>query len=350
MSKKSKSSVLNMIERERHRVAANVTQESEWTQHEPNNGLGRMFIVMLLIHVFVIGGIILYDFVGDSSSSSKPSALQRSSATTATRPAATALAPSLPTPASSITTSSSHLVVSHDTLDSIAAQHSVDKAALITLNQLDKNGGTTIQPGVRLALPPPTAAAPATVPAKVPAAIPVTPTNVAALVPVANSISPPPAPTPAPEPKLLTVTRPLSTPAAITKNEAPAPARQAPPAATKTIAKQANEEPRRTIAPQPRPVPTPSATRRALENDERKAPVVKKQAEEPPSKKATPTKKPTEVASTKKSTSGTRITMAKGDTLYSLSRKHKVSLEALQKANNIKDPTRLAPGRALVIP
>ena len=42
--------------------------------------------------------------------------------------------------------------------------------------------------------------------------------------------------------------------------------------------------------------------------------------------------------------------MGKGDTIYSLARKYKVSPDALQKANNIKDPTRLAPGRALVIP
>jgi hypothetical protein len=42
-----------------------VTDEGEWNQHEPNSGMARMFVVMLLIHVVLIGGIIVYDFMGD---------------------------------------------------------------------------------------------------------------------------------------------------------------------------------------------------------------------------------------------------------------------------------------------
>jgi hypothetical protein len=58
--------LLNLMdgERHRHRVAL-VTEEGEWNQHEPNSGMARMFVVMLLIHVVLIGGIIVYDFMGD---------------------------------------------------------------------------------------------------------------------------------------------------------------------------------------------------------------------------------------------------------------------------------------------
>jgi len=42
--------------------------------------------------------------------------------------------------------------------------------------------------------------------------------------------------------------------------------------------------------------------------------------------------------------------LAKGDTLYSVARKYKVSSEALAAANAIADPTKLRPGQKLLIP
>lgn len=42
--------------------------------------------------------------------------------------------------------------------------------------------------------------------------------------------------------------------------------------------------------------------------------------------------------------------LAKGDTLYSVARKYKVSSEALAAANEIADPTKLRPGQKLLIP
>ncbi|TDU64245.1 LysM domain-containing protein [Prosthecobacter fusiformis] len=65
MSKKKKDKLLlNLLEGERykHRVAM-VTDEGAFNQHEPNSNMARMFVVMLLIHVVVIGGIIIYDFM-----------------------------------------------------------------------------------------------------------------------------------------------------------------------------------------------------------------------------------------------------------------------------------------------
>jgi hypothetical protein len=67
-TKKSKkdSLIIKLIDgdRHKHRVAL-VTDEGEWNQHEPNTGMARMFVVMLLIHVVLIGGIIVYDFMGE---------------------------------------------------------------------------------------------------------------------------------------------------------------------------------------------------------------------------------------------------------------------------------------------
>jgi murein DD-endopeptidase MepM/ murein hydrolase activator NlpD len=42
--------------------------------------------------------------------------------------------------------------------------------------------------------------------------------------------------------------------------------------------------------------------------------------------------------------------LAKGDTLYSVARKYKVSYDALAAANSISDPTKLRPGQKLLIP
>ena len=46
---------------------------------------------------------------------------------------------------------------------------------------------------------------------------------------------------------------------------------------------------------------------------------------------------------------GSTIEVAQGDTLYKLSRKHKVSLAALMAANNLQNPT-IKPGQKLIIP
>ncbi|HCO48758.1 MAG TPA: hypothetical protein DIT55_04800, partial [Spirochaetaceae bacterium] len=43
-------------------------------------------------------------------------------------------------------------------------------------------------------------------------------------------------------------------------------------------------------------------------------------------------------------------TLAKGETLYAISRKYKVSYEALAAANGITDPTKLRIGTILIIP
>lgn len=63
MKKKNKL-LLNLVESNKHRHhVAMVNHEAEWNQHESNSGMARMFLIMLLIHVVVIGGIIVYDWM-----------------------------------------------------------------------------------------------------------------------------------------------------------------------------------------------------------------------------------------------------------------------------------------------
>lgn len=47
---------------------------------------------------------------------------------------------------------------------------------------------------------------------------------------------------------------------------------------------------------------------------------------------------------------GATHTIRKGDTLYSLARKHKTTVKTLMATNGIKDPTKLRPGQRIVIP
>lgn len=84
---KNESLLLRLIDgdRHKHRVAL-VTDEGEWNQHEPNTGMARMFVVMLLIHVVLIGGIIIYDFMGEEETPPRPSRRPRVPAPRMARP------------------------------------------------------------------------------------------------------------------------------------------------------------------------------------------------------------------------------------------------------------------------
>jgi membrane-bound lytic murein transglycosylase D len=85
---------------------------------------------------------------------------------------------------------------------------------------------------------------------------------------------------------------------------------------------------------------TPSAARSALDKEARKtsATVTQKKAE------------PTKPAPAKKTASSSRHTVSKGDTVYGIARRYKVSEKALMQANGITNPNALRLGKALVIP
>lgn len=346
--KKKKADLLrNLLGAEKHRhQVATITEEGEWNQHEPNGGMARVFVVMLLLHVFLIGGIILYDFIGTDEGVSQASHSIVSAATTS----AAAVAPI----ASSVNVTPAptgewemYEVKSGDSLPNIAAKLGVDESALVKLNALD--GSVSLQPHSWLrvpnekiaepakmatiaALPPLSASAPAIPAAPAAPAAPVeeaTPAapapegfkpmdaslpDVAALSAAADAVDQPPV---APQP--------TATPLTV---DTPPPA----PVVEKKVAVE-SPVPRATAVPKPAPVPPPSVAARKPEP----APAPKTEPAVVRKPDATPSKSRSH-------------TVSKGDTLYSMSRKYGVSVSAIQKANNIKDPTSVREGAKLIIP
>ncbi len=328
MSKKPKPSVLNMIERERHRVAAAITREQDWDQPEPNNGLARMFVIMLLIHVFVIGGIIIYDFVGGDST---PKASQaggtispaRSTAKVASVPAAVPLTTqaSLAAPrteAASQPASAAKAETSAPAVAKAPESKPVPKA-------LPLSSDTVMAPG----------AAPAST----------KPVTVAA----ASTTSPRFNDSEADSPKT----------AAHTVADQP-PATEKAHASTSEKPKAAStDKPAAASSSRPSPVPTPSSAIRSLNADSKpsssttsKANKKKEDADAPPAKsrKKDDAESPPSKKSKGDSHGSNKHTVTKGDTFYKLARRYKVSEEALMKANNIKNTNGLVLGKTITIP
>lgn len=347
MSKKQNAPLMSLGDRERLRVAATVTQETDWPQSEPNQGLARMFVIMLLVHIVVIGGVIIYDFIGEPAESKPVTASNKAkpATTTSNAPSATAkvssvappviketpVAPPAPTPAPTVPVASAITTVPVDSLlPANAPTTTLDTAAVIAAVPTPA-GTTPVRKAEPLYSAPvnQTAAIPQPEPAKmvsVPLAAAVTEKPAApATVKVESS---PPAPA-----KVVTQTTTVKAdPPARTKekSEGTAPVQRAVSMGT-----------------QPKPVPTPSAARKALEGDNRRStastPVTTR-------KKATEDAPPAPKKPTAKSSAGKTHTVAKGDTVYSIARRYKVSEDAVMKMNGIKNAGNLRIGKALVIP
>lgn len=374
-------------DRYQHRVAL-VTDEGEWNQHEPNTGMARMFVVMLLIHVVLIGGIIVYDFMGDDEApvqtivQSTRGQAGASGLPQASQEVLNAQASAVAHPDAE---STPYTVVSGDSIRSIAEKHGTSEEKIIQLNRLDK--GIQIEPGTLLNVPaqPVPSAVPvdrATAlamtrqssletkgelvkPENAPASIAAVASPLSLLVPgeparISNSLGAaaeaPAIATPASEsgesqqiigrvnPEAIAALANANAEAEkalalanesppVSKTEAeppPAPKRESKPAAP--------QEAKKTVA-KPQPVPTPSQ-------------MTKRLADAPPAPKPT-TKKSTKDTPPKpvvtKAASKTHI-VAAGETLYRLSRKYAVPMSAIQKANNIKNPDAMREGMKLIIP
>ena len=305
--KKKKGSALldNLLggERRRHQVAM-ITEEGEWNQHESNSGMARVFVVMLLIHVVLIGSIIIYDFVGTDASAPAPAPVatkptQDPHELSATPPPSTLPETSVASPPSTgIPSEGTYVVKSGDSLPSIVAQTGVDRAELIALNGLDSENASPA-PQTLLKLPAKKEAEPKRV-AQV-KAFPqpdATPEN----TPPANAVVPALA-------DALSAT--VETP---TVAETPVVAAETPPSPPVEIPAPAAEAPKPPVVVEKTPEIAPKAP--------------------PPAAPAT----------------AKTHTIEKGDTLYSLSRKYGVSVAAISKANNITDATKIQLGAQLKIP
>ncbi|WP_395744054.1 LysM peptidoglycan-binding domain-containing protein [Prosthecobacter sp.] len=388
--------LLNLMdgERHRHRVAL-VTEEGEWNQHEPNSGMARMFVVMLLIHVVLIGGIIIYDFMGDDE---KP----QQAATQAAR--ALSSSSGLPTTAPEVVTAQAKAAAdtaqydnyemrSGDSIKSIAAKFGSTEAEITKLNMIDK--GLQIGPGTMLRVP--RQAVPSAIPVnpktlkpmvateEVPKAVPVVrdqppapntkvpseavkpsdaPASLSAATMTPISLVAPKEAPPATTSLVAAADTPATAPTPAANVSAALPAPKKPNAVAQmqeTLAKAEAEKP---VAVRPRdrdePKPVAKAEPKPLAKPTPVPPptqMLKKIAETPaaPKKdKAEPAKKTTTAESppkpVAKATAARTHILKSGETLYRLASKYGVSVAAIQKANNIKNPNAMRDGMKLVIP
>jgi LysM repeat protein len=401
-TKKSKkdSLIIKLIDgdRHKHRVAL-VTDEGEWNQHEPNTGMARMFVVMLLIHVVLIGGIIVYDFMGEEESPAQ-TITQAARAQTSSSGLPQASQEVINAQANAVANpdndTEQYTVASGDSIRSIAEKHSTTEEKIIEMNRLDK--GIQIEPGTLLNVPkqavpsavpvdtatalamtrqsPPETQGESVRPENAPASITASESPISLLAPgesapIGNSLSAAaeapaiaaPATDAAPAQQIIGRVNPEAMAAlanaTVETEKAIAAANDAPPVtkvepepepapapAPKVEAKpEPKPEPKKVVAkPEPKPlakpnpVPTPSQ-------------MTKRLADAPPAPKAT-TKKSTKDTPPKpvaKATSKSH-TLASGETLYRLASKYGVSVAAIQKANNIKNPNAMREGMKLVIP
>ncbi len=388
--KKEKKLLLRLMdgERQRHSVAL-VTEEGEWNQHEPNSSIARMFVVMLLVHVVLIGGIIIYDFMGDEE-------VPKQSATQAARAMGGVPASGLPQASPEVVREQAQAAAdteqfdnyemrSGDSLKSIASKFSTTEEEITKLNMIDK--GLQIGPGTMLRVPK----------QAVPSAIPVDPNTLRPMAEKAIPVQDQPTVTKEPSEAVKPSDAPASLSAAMTPmsltapNEAlsvggaltaantpattPAPPQNVPvlpppakpnvvsllkesaPAARdsdKEPAKQAaKSEPKPLLRPSPVPPPTQMLKKIADSPPATKTETSKKSADTPPpaSKKAEKTKKTAETSRPAAAAKSSQAHVLKGgETLYRLSVKYGVSVSAIQKANNIKNPNALREGMKLVIP
>lgn len=132
----------------RHYVSAVENgDQADWTEREQSGNLGRVFVFLLLLHVFLIGAIVLYNIVSD-----RPKV-----------PAATGMGkapPALPDDGTDAGNGnvvkrselSEYQVRSGDTVQSIADATGATTEEIIRLNQLDQNGELYVSRRLQLPL------------------------------------------------------------------------------------------------------------------------------------------------------------------------------------------------------
>lgn len=369
-SKKEKKLLLNLIdgERHRHRVAL-VTEEGEWNQHEPNSGMARMFVVMLLVHVILIGGIIVYDFMDaeETPQQSVTQAARAMSGTSGLPQAAPDIVNAQAMAVSDVAEFDNYEMRSGDSLKSIAARFGTTEQEITELNMIDK--GLQIGPGTMLRVPKqivpsaipvdPQTLKPVAVVEDVPAVAPLQDQPPATQILPSESVKPSEAPAsisaaaltpmslvaPTEEPPAPVSLAAAADSAAALPVLAETPALPAPvnPRAVSLLQENAPVEPKAKAQPKALPKPSPVAPPSQM---------LKKIANQPPvSKKSEPVKKTVSTPPPSPRATAVRThTLQPGETLYRLSMKYGVSVDAIQKANSIKDPNTIRDGVKLLIP
>jgi LysM repeat protein len=368
-SKKEKKLLLNLIdgERHRHRVAL-VTEEGEWNQHEPNSGMARMFVVMLLVHVILIGGIIVYDFMDaeETPQQTVTQAARAMSGTSGLPQAAPDIVNAQALAVSDVAEYDNYEMRSGDSLGSIAAKFGTTEQEITELNMIDK--GLQIGPGTMLRVPkqavlsaipvdPQTLKPVAAAAEDMPVVAPLQDQPPATQIVPSEAVKPSEAPAsisaaaltpmslvaPTEEPPVPVSLAAAADSAAALPVPAETPALPAPvnPRAVSLLQENVPAEPAAKAQPKALPKPSPVAPPSQM---------LKKIASQPPATKKTEPVKKTVPAPAPKAAGLRSHTLQPGETLYRLSMKYGVSVDAIQKANSIKDPNSIRDGVKLMIP
>jgi LysM repeat protein len=366
MKKKTDRLIVKLTESEKHKHnVAMVNEEEEWNRHEPNSGMGRMFFVMLLIHVIVIGGIIIYDWL-NGGEDAPISSLSTGGSTAAT---------SLPPPALNAADVAAQIPIencatyewrSGDSIASVAKKLGVSEDVLIKMNMLDK--GTQLEANSIIRYPkqpvvkalgvsvagadgmPPVAAPPelSIAAAEVPMALTVPGEQTFSFQPtIVDELAPTPGTTNtafvAPS---VQQSPPLGVASGATGDSLKASSaiiQDAPPAAMPVVK---TETPK--VEHTPAKVETkkaPKLTARA-EDEVPKAIPVKRYTPPAVADKPVAKRKSNDVPAAKLKS----YTVKPNETLYGIASRHGVTVKALQDANKITRPELLRDGMKLVIP
>ncbi len=349
--------------RERMHVAATVTQEKAWPVSEPNQGLARMFVIMLLVHVVIIGGIIIYDFVSEPADnqikvSNKPSTTSKNTAPAPLPNVAGTPAEPSSQGASAAPAAAAIVSAASQPTAAPASVPAPPRATIVEAAPSSVERITTSEPAPqKVTATPVIKENPLPAPSLIPSNL--TSSNM-------TVVDLPPAPVPDVKSQPIV---PPPPPAARSASEPPKPAKATQSARTDSTPPATDS--RRAVpvaAKELKPVPTPSDARRELREDRTPAPAPKKTTTSTPPapKKAAETKAPatartktpepakaTPKAAAKATTSkasGSKHTVGKGETIYSIARKYKITEEALMRMNGIKNPNSLQIGKTLIIP
>lgn len=324
----------------RHYVAT-VDTETEWNEDRPQPGRtsNRLFLFLLLFHIFLIGSVVLYNLVSERP---KPVFVE---ITNPPRKSATGKPPVVPAKQDAngnvITAAKHDETVEHrvalgESLKSIADVYGATQDEISAMNHFDST--TQLAVGSVLRVPKPKAKPavsiipeglrPALAEAKIVSVQTTTGPKTAAIFSAAE-----PAPTPV---KTEPVTSKLPEERSMAKVEdtPPAPVK---PKVTERPAVKVVEAP-------PAPAAKQTETKAVARKEAPPAPVAKKT--ETPAK-SSETVKPT---TAKPAEATLTHTVRPGETFYSISRKYGVKIDALMKLNGISDANKLRDGVDLKIP
>lgn len=326
----------------RHYVAT-VDTDQEWSQERTQAGRGsnRLFLFLLLFHIFLIGSVVLYNLVSERPKpvfvdNSVPKTMVSATKKPTTGDKQTPAAPA--TSSAKQTETVEHRVAQGDSLKSIADASGVSQEEIAKMNHIDVNMQLAV--GSVLRVPKPKTKPPVIPVGQQP--VRVDEKIVATTAPGAAAIFTAVEPAPA-------VKRTEPAPAVKKTEAAPAPKK------TETIASKPPEEKAKPkVEDSPPPAPKPKTTEKIAESP----PAAKSKPTEtkavartdtPPGPAAKPAEpKTTETA--KPAASSTTHTVKPKETFYSISRKYGVKVEDLMRVNNFTDPGKLREGIVLKVP